>query len=159
MPLPLVPWGVQDSSMHVIHHAVAVPALVSRINPEVVLEPLDVQRLWQAVAAHDVRHGGRFAATPSTLQWWDRPWSGDSPGQSRLLGAVDIAVDRPMRGQTSIPRAVVTVEGRTVGITPADVARTVLDLVDIHVDPMRVSAPSAPPVDPFRSNHPSLIAL
>ncbi len=158
MPLPLVPWGSHDPSVHIVHQAVAVPALVSRINPEVVLEALDVQRLWEAVAAHDVRRGGRFVATPSTLQWWDRPWNGDSPGSARLLGAVDLMVDRPMRGQSSIPRAVVTVEGRTVGITPADVARTVLDLVDIHLDPMRISAPSAPPVDPFFHNHPSLIA-
>jgi hypothetical protein len=130
---------------------------VSRILPVLVLEQFQADQLRAAVLRYDVRRGGQFAVTPSSIQWWDRPWPGpDGPGQARLLGALDIAVDHPMRGQSSIDRAVVTHAGLAAGLNPADVARTVLDLADLVIDPERLTRPAPPPADPFRTGHPGL---
>jgi len=157
VPLPMLPWGATAEPQVRVHaHAIATPALFARTVPELVLDSEEIAQLRVGAAEQDARRGGQFLLTPASVQWWDHPWRSDDPNGSTVLGAIDLVVDRPMRGQCSVPRVLVTPAGVHAGLTPADVARVVLALGHLDVDEKCLTPPMAPPPDPFRSRHPHL---
>lgn len=131
-------------------------AVAEQVRPTLVLREQQSRALLMAAAREDVGRGGCLSAGPGGVQVWSRPFDGPdgTPGRSELLGSVDWTYDTPVRHHVTVYRVVVTVPGRTLGITAAELLRRILLLggIDDAVSGAATAAlPAPPPRDPFRA--------
>ncbi|MFL6238417.1 MAG: hypothetical protein ACJ735_02835 [Actinomycetes bacterium] len=153
MSMSVVPLlGQPAASVRLIDTAVAVPALISHVRPALVLSEADTRHLIAAADEQGVRAGGLFLAGPIGIQLWSAPFDGPdgTPGGSLHLGTVDWSYDTPVKHYATIYRAMVTGPGALAGESTASVLARVLALCGISAGGERVTAPVAPPRDPFR---------
>ena len=131
-------------------------AVAEQVRPALVLREQQSRALLTAAAREDVTRGGCLSAGPSGVQVWSRPFDGPegTPGRSELLGSVDWTYDTPVRHHVTVYRVVVTVAGRALGMTAAELLRRLL-LVGGIDGGVHGTAPAAlpvpPPRDPFRA--------
>ena len=148
--LPLI--GRPATAVRLVDTAVAVPALLSQIQPALVLPEDDARRLIEAADRQGVRAGGCFLAGPLGIQVWTGPFDGPdgTHGSAVHLGTVDWSYDTPVKHYATIYRAMVTASGVAASETTASILARVLTLGGISGSDERVTLPVPPPRDPFR---------
>ena len=95
-------------------------AVTEVIRPAAVLPETAARVVLVELALRDVRAGGHWASSPTLWQRYDRPWNGagaSSPGDSVLLGSLQVSYGTPTKYAITIYRATVTTFGREYGWT------------------------------------------
>jgi hypothetical protein len=143
----------QPTNLRLNIDAIAVPALTSQVRPALVLPEGQARALLDAAERQDVSQGGCFAAGPAGVQVWSGPFDGPgcTRGSSVHLGSVDWTYDTPAKHWAMIYRAMVTEEGVARGETTTTVLARVLALTGLSIEGDRVTLPTPPQKDPFRS--------
>ena len=95
-------------------------AVTEVIRPAAVL-PEEAARVVLVELAHrDVRSGGTWVSSPTLWERYTTPWTGvgaASPGDSLLLGSLQVTYGTPTRYAITIYRATVTSHGAAAGWT------------------------------------------
>jgi hypothetical protein len=143
----------QPANLRLNSDAIAKPALTSQVRPALVLPERQARALLDAASREDVGRGGCFAAGPAGIQVWSGPFDGPggAKGSAVHLGSVDWTYDTPAKHWAMIYRAMVTHDGVERGETTTTVLARVLALTGLSVEGDRVSLPTPPVRDPFRS--------
>jgi len=95
-------------------------AVTEVIRPAAVLPETAARTVLVELALRDVRSGGDWASSPTLWQRYDRPWNGPgalSPGDSELVGSLQVSYGTPTKYAITIYRATVTTFGTTHGWT------------------------------------------
>ena len=95
-------------------------AVTQVIRPAAVLPETAARTVLVELALRDVRSGGHWASSPTLWQRYDRPWNGtgaSSPGDSVLVGSLQVSYGTPTKYAITIYRATVTTFGREYGWT------------------------------------------
>ena len=90
------------------------------IRPAAIVPEEAARAILVELALRDVRSGGHWASSPTLWQRYDRPWNGtgaSSPGDSVLLGSLQVSYGTPTKYAITIYRATVTTFGREYGWT------------------------------------------
>lgn len=88
------------------------------IRPAAVIPEQAARTILMELALNDVRVGGYWDAEPSVWRRYDGPWEdGGLPGNSSLIGSIQIAYGVPTRYEITIFRATVTRIGTDLGWT------------------------------------------
>ena len=143
----------QPANLRLNSDAIAKPALTSQVRPALVRPERQARALLDAASREDVGRGGCFAAGPAGIQVWSGPFDGPggAKGSAVHLGSVDWTYDTPAKHWAMIYRAMVTHDGVERGETTTTVLARVLALTGLSVEGDRVSLPTPPVRDPFRS--------
>jgi hypothetical protein len=93
-------------------------AVTEVIRPAAVVPEASARAITRQLAALDVRAGGIWYPTPTLWQRYDRPWLvADNPGESQLVGTMQVAYGVPTRYEITVFRATITRAGSAVGWT------------------------------------------
>ena len=94
-------------------------AVTQVIRPAAVIPEEAAHDVLMALSLRDVRVDGVWQAEPSVWRRFDRPWDDgeDSPGESELIGSIQIAYGVPTRYEITIFRATITRIGSAQGWT------------------------------------------
>ena len=93
-------------------------AVTEVIRPAAVLPESAARTVLVELAMRDVRAGGCWASSPTLWQRYDRPWTGaHSPGDSVLLGSMQVSYGSPTKYAITIFRATITSLGAQGGWT------------------------------------------
>ena len=91
-------------------------AVTEVIRPAAVLPEAAARVVLVELALRDVRSGGHWASSPTLWQRYDRPWNGvGNPGDSELLGSLQVSYGTPTKYAITIYRATVTSFGAMHG--------------------------------------------
>ncbi|MCW2713628.1 MAG: hypothetical protein JWN88_675 [Frankiales bacterium] len=95
-------------------------AISEVIRPAAVLPEQAARVVLVELAYRDVRSGGCWSSSPTLWQRYDRPWNGvgmAAPGDSLLLGSLQVSYGTPTRYAITIYRATITTSGARSGWT------------------------------------------
>jgi hypothetical protein len=89
------------------------------IRPAAVVPEASARRILVELALRDVRAGGVWWSEPTNWRRYDQPWNdGDgNPGDSEVLGTMQIAYGVPTRFEITVYRATITRRGAQGGLT------------------------------------------
>ncbi len=93
-------------------------AITEVIRPAAVLPEEAARVVLVELAYRDVRSGGCWSSSPTLWQRYDRPWNGAGvtvPGDSLLLGSLQVSYGTPTRYAITIYRATITTAGTQSG--------------------------------------------
>ena len=90
-------------------------AVVEVIRPAAVLPETAARQVLVELALRDVRTGGVWVSSPTVWQRYDRPWSGDEPAGSELVGTLQVSYGTPTKYAITIYRATITIFGSAIG--------------------------------------------
>ena len=93
-------------------------AVTEVIRPAAVLPEEAARVVMVELAVRDVRSGGHWASSPTLWQRYDRPWNGtgtSTPGDSELVGSLQVSYGTPTKYAITIYRATVTIFGAQHG--------------------------------------------
>lgn len=85
------------------------------IRPAAIVPENSARAILFEMAMRDVRAGGHWHAEPAMWRRYDQPWESDQPGDSRLLGTLQVAYGTPTRYAITIYRVTITAEGTQHG--------------------------------------------
>jgi hypothetical protein len=85
------------------------------IRPAAIVPEAAARAILFEMAMQDARAGGHWHAQPTLWRRYDRPWEGQQPGSSRLLGTLQVAYGTPTRYAITIYRVTITAEGTEQG--------------------------------------------
>lgn len=85
------------------------------IRPAAIVPESSARDILVELALDDVRRGGRWHAEPTMWRRYDRPWDGNDPGPSQLLGSIQVAYGTPTRFAITIYRVTITDAGTRAG--------------------------------------------
>lgn len=91
--------------------------VISEVIRPAAIMPEDAARaVLVELAVRDVRSGGLWHTTPTLWRRFDQPWPDpDAPGESLLLGSLQVAYATPTRYEITIYRATITQDGVAQG--------------------------------------------
>ena len=93
-------------------------AITEVIRPAAVLPEEAARVVLVELAYRDVRSGGCWSSSPTLWQRYDSPWNGAGravPGDSVLLGSLQVSYGTPTRYAITIYRATITTAGTQSG--------------------------------------------
>jgi hypothetical protein len=87
------------------------------IRPAAVVPEEAARSILMELSLRDVRIGGVWYAEPSVWRRYDRPWDATNgmPGESQLIGTMQVAYGTPTRYEITIFRATITKLGTDNG--------------------------------------------
>lgn len=85
------------------------------LRPAAIVPESAARSILFEMAMRDVRSGGYWYAQPALWRRYDRPWAGQQPGTSSLLGTLQVAYGTPTRYSITICRVTITAEGQRRG--------------------------------------------
>ena len=120
------------------------------IRPAAIVPEEAANMILVELSLNTVRSGGLWLGEPSRWMRYDRPWaSASSPGDSQLMGAIQVAYGIPTRYEITIYRAVITRHGHERGWTVESLCDEALALGDLSLSVCPRAQLPAPP-KPFR---------
>jgi hypothetical protein len=109
-----------------------------------------VSKILVELSLNSVHSGGLWRAEPSRWNRYDSPWlSTQDPGESILLGSIQVAYGTPTKYEITIYRVTITRRGTELGLTVQGLTDEALG----HGDLSLAQCPRAdvqPPPKPFR---------
>lgn len=125
-------------------------AISEVIRPAAIVPEDAARSILVELSLNSVHSGGVWRAEPSRWNRYDRPWrSSEDPGESLLLGSIQVAYGTPTKYEITIYRVTITRHGAEVGLTVAGLTDEALG----HGDLTLADCPRAviqPPPKPFR---------
>ena len=120
------------------------------IRPAAVVPEEAARAILVELSLNSVHSGGVWRAEPSRWNRYDRPWaSSEDPGDSCLLGSIQVAYGTPTKYEITIYRVSITRLGTELGLTVQGLTDEALG----HGELSLVDCPRAsiqPPPKPFR---------
>jgi hypothetical protein len=120
------------------------------IRPAAIVPEEAARAILVELSLNSVHSGGVWRAEPSRWNRYDRPWvSTDDPGDSCLLGSIQVAYGTPTKYEITIYRVSITRRGTELGFTVQGLTNEALG----HGDLTLADCPRAsiqPPPKPFR---------
>jgi hypothetical protein len=120
------------------------------IRPAAIVPEEGARAILVELSLNSVHSGGVWRAEPSRWNRYDRPWaSTDDPGDSCLLGSIQVAYGTPTKYEITIYRVTITRLGRELGLTVQGLTDEALG----HGELTLADCPRAsiqPPPKPFR---------
>jgi hypothetical protein len=120
------------------------------IRPAAIVPEEAARAILVELSLNSVHSGGVWRAEPSRWNRYDRPWvSTDNPGDSCLLGSIQVAYGTPTKYEITIYRVSITRRGTEAGFTVQGLTNEALG----HGDLTLADCPRAsiqPPPKPFR---------
>ena len=120
------------------------------IRPAAIVPEEAARAILVELSLNSVHSGGVWRAEPSRWNRYDRPWvSTEDPGDSCLLGSIQVAYGTPTKYEITIYRVSITRRGTEMGFTVQRLTNEALGHGDLSLaDCPR--APIQPPPKPFR---------
>jgi hypothetical protein len=120
------------------------------IRPAAILDEEAARAVLAELSLDDARAGGLWVAEPTSWRRYDRPWdSADDPGESTLVGTMQVIYGSPTRHEITIYRATVTGRAVTAGWSVTSLCDDALRSAGLTLDSCPRASLSAPP-RPFR---------
>jgi hypothetical protein len=120
------------------------------IRPAAIVPEEAARAILVELSLNSVHSGGVWRAEPSRWNRYDRPWtSTQDPGESCLLGSIQVAYGTPTKYEITIYRVSITRRGTELGFTVQGLTNEALG----HGDLTLADCPRAsiqPPPKPFR---------
>ncbi len=120
------------------------------IRPAAIVPEEAARAILVELSLNSVHSGGLWRAEPSRWNRYDRPWvSTQDPGDSCLLGSIQVAYGTPTKYEITIYRVHITRRGTELGLTVQGLTDEALG----HGDLSLAQCPRAdvqPPPKPFR---------
>ena len=120
------------------------------IRPAAIVPEEAARAILVELSLNSVHSGGLWRAEPSRWNRYDRPWaSTQDPGDSCLLGSIQVAYGTPTKYEITIYRVHITRRGTELGLTVQGLTDEALG----HGDLSLAQCPRAdvqPPPRPFR---------
>lgn len=125
-------------------------AVTQVIRPAAIVPEESVRLILVELALRDVSNGGLWLSDPSRWARYDVPWSAaGNPGESRLVGTIQVAYGTPTRYEITIYRATVTAQGQSTGWSVGSLCDEALSLGGLDLANCPRASLTAPP-KPFR---------
>jgi hypothetical protein len=120
------------------------------IRPAAIVPEEAARAILVELSLNSVHSGGVWRAEPSRWNRYDKPWdSTGDPGDSCLLGSIQVAYGTPTKYEITIYRVSITRLGTEIGLTVAGLTNEALGHGDLTLaDCPRASI--APPPKPYR---------
>ena len=120
------------------------------IRPAAIVPEEAARAILVELSLNSVHSGGVWRAEPSRWNRYDKPWrSTEDPGDSCLLGSLQVAYGTPTKYEITIYRVSITRRGTELGLTVAGLTNEALNYGDLTLaDCPRASI--QPPPKPFR---------
>ncbi|MGZ4602587.1 MAG: hypothetical protein ACXV3S_08055 [Kineosporiaceae bacterium] len=120
------------------------------IRPAAIVPEDAARAILVELSLNSVHSGGVWRAEPSRWNRYDRPWvSTDDPGDSCLLGSIQVAYGTPTKYEITIYRASITRRGAELGLSVQGLTDEALGHGDLSLDQCP-RASIQPPPKPFR---------
>lgn len=120
------------------------------IRPAAVVPEEAARAVLVELALRDVQNDGEWMSDPTRWARYDRPWVGpNDPGESQLVGTIQVAYGTPTRYEITVYRATITRYGTEQGWTVERLCDEALGFGDLSL----ATCPRAslnPPPKPFR---------
>jgi hypothetical protein len=120
------------------------------IRPAAIVPEEAARAILVELSLNSVHSGGVWRAEPSRWNRYDKPWvSTEDPGESCLLGSIQVAYGTPTKYEITIYRVTITRLGTELGLTVQGLTDEALG----HGDLSLADCPRAtiqPPPKPFR---------
>ena len=120
------------------------------IRPAAIVPEEGARAILVELSLNSVHSGGVWRAEPSRWNRYDRPWvSTEDPGDSCLLGSIQVAYGTPTKYEITIYRVSITRRGTELGLTVQGLTDEALG----HGELTLADCPRAsiqPPPKPFR---------
>ena len=88
------------------------------IRPAAIVPEESARAVLVELALRDVQNAGLWLSDPSRWARYDGPWEGPGqPGESQLIGTIQVAYGTPTRYEITIYRATITRRGTQLGWT------------------------------------------
>jgi hypothetical protein len=120
------------------------------IRPAAIVPEEAARAILVELSLNSVHSGGVWRAEPSRWNRYDRPWnSTEDPGESNLLGSIQVAYGTPTKYEITIYRVSITRRGTELGLTVQGLTDEALG----HGELTLAQCPRAsiqPPPKPFR---------
>lgn len=142
--------GVAVTTRHNDAENLGEGAVTQVIRPAAIVPEIAARLILVELALRDVSNGGLWLSDPSRWARYDLPWTraGD-PGESRLVGTIQVAYGMPTRYEITIYRATVTALGQTAGWSVGSLCDEALALGGLTLSECPRASLTAPP-KPFR---------
>jgi hypothetical protein len=120
------------------------------IRPAAIVPEEAARAILVELSLNSVHSGGVWRAEPSRWNRYDRPWaSTENPGDSCLLGSIQVAYGTPTKYEITIYRVSITRRGTELGLTVQGLTDEALTYGELTLsDCPRASI--QPPPKPFR---------
>jgi hypothetical protein len=115
------------------------------IRPAAIVPETSARAILFEMAMRDVRAGGLWHAQPTLWRRYDRPWEGQQPGPSHLLGTLQVAYGTPTRYAITIYRVTITTEGSQEGFHVTSLTDEALGFGDLTLSSCPRAQLQAPP--------------
>jgi hypothetical protein len=120
------------------------------IRPAAIVPEEAARAILVELSLNSVHSGGLWRAEPSRWNRYDRPWpSSQDPGESCLLGSIQVAYGTPTKYEITIYRVSITRRGEELGLTVQDLTDEALGHGDLSLAQCPRASVLAPP-RPFR---------
>ena len=120
------------------------------IRPAAIVPEEAARAILVELSLNSVHSGGLWRAEPSRWNRYDKPWaSTHDPGDSHLLGSIQVAYGTPTKYEITIYRVLITRRGHELGLTVQGLTDEALS----HGDLSLAQCPRAsvqPPPRPYR---------
>ena len=120
------------------------------IRPAAIVPEEAARAILVELSLNSVHSGGLWRAEPSRWNRYDRPWlSTSDPGDSNLLGSIQVAYGTPTKYEITIYRVTVTLFGSQLGWSVESLCDEALDHGGLRLQDCPRATLAAPP-PPFR---------
>ncbi len=120
------------------------------IRPAAIVPEEAARAILVELSLNSVHSGGLWRAEPSRWNRYDRPWaSTQEPGESCLLGSIQVAYGTPTRYEITIYRVTISRRGTELGFTVQGLTDEALGHGDLSLAQCPRANVQAPP-KPFR---------
>jgi hypothetical protein len=120
------------------------------IRPAAIVPEEAARAILVELSLNSVHSGGLWRAEPSRWNRYDRPWSSShDPGDSCLLGSIQVAYGTPTKYEITIYRVSITRRGTELGLTVQGLTDEALGHGDLTLSQCPRAQIQAPP-RPFR---------
>ena len=120
------------------------------IRPAAIVPEEAARAILVELSLNSVHSGGLWRAEPSRWNRYDRPWgSTQDPGESCLLGSIQVAYGTPTKYEITIYRVSITRRGAELGLTVQGLTDEALGHGDLSLAECPRAHVLAPP-KPFR---------
>jgi hypothetical protein len=116
------------------------------IRPAAIVPEAAARQVLVELALRDVLNGGVWLSDPSRWALYDTPWDAQNqPGESQLIGTIQVAYGTPTKYEITIYRATITRRGTHMGWTVARLCDEALGFGGLNLATCPRASLSAPP--------------
>jgi hypothetical protein len=116
------------------------------IRPAAIVPEEAASSILVELSLNSAASGGLWLGEPSLWKRYDRPWrSATDPGDSELIGSIQVAYGTPTKYEITIYRVTITRRGQQLGWTVESLTNEALSFGELTLGQCPKASMSAPP--------------